>query len=164
MYFGPLKDKNDVLSKTHKRVNNMHKKTLATSLISAVIGCSISFFSHAELVLVVHPSNDATIDIKTAQRIFLGKESKFSNGKEALPINQAPESATRASFDTDTLGRSSTQVAAYWSKLVFTGKGIPPKEVANDAEVIAVVASNQDAVGYVDSASVTGAVKAISLN
>tara|TARA_R110002167_G_scaffold2771_1_gene13653 strand:- start:21 stop:236 length:216 start_codon:yes stop_codon:yes gene_type:complete len=64
----------------------MHKKTLATSLISAVIGCSISFFSSAELVLVVHPSNDATIDAKTAQRIFLGKENKFSTGKEALPI------------------------------------------------------------------------------
>tara|TARA_R110002167_G_scaffold253794_1_gene460088 strand:+ start:175 stop:285 length:111 start_codon:yes stop_codon:yes gene_type:complete len=36
--------------------------------------------------------------------------------------------------------------------------------VANDAEVIALVASNQDAVGYVDSASVTAAVKSISLN
>ncbi|MDP5041401.1 MAG: phosphate ABC transporter substrate-binding protein [Paraglaciecola sp.] len=142
----------------------MLKKTLTTTLISAVIGCSISFYSNAEVVLIVHPSNDASIDAKTAQRIFLGKENKFSNGKEALPINQVPESASRASFDTDTLGRSSTQVAAYWSKLVFTGKGIPPKEVNSDAEVIAIVSGNQDAVGYVDSASVTGAVKAISLN
>jgi ABC-type phosphate transport system substrate-binding protein len=142
----------------------MQKSTLTKTLFGAVIGCSMSFYCSAELVLVVHPSNDATLDAKAAQRIFLGKESKFSNGKEALPINQVPESASRSSFDTDTLGRSSTQVAAYWSNLVFTGKGIPPKEVANDAEVIAIVSSNQDAVGYVDSASVTGAVKAISLN
>lgn len=141
----------------------MHAHILRKGLIGALLGCSVSFIASAELVLVVHPSNDANLDVKTAQRIFLGKENKFSNGKEALPINQVPESASRASFDTDTLGRSSTQVAAYWSKLVFTGKGIPPKEVANDAEVIAIVASNQDAVGYVDSASVTGAVKVISL-
>jgi ABC-type phosphate transport system substrate-binding protein len=142
----------------------MHVKTLRIGLVSAFMGCSMSLVASAELVLVVHPSNDASIDVKAAQRIFLGKESKFSNGKEAIPINQAPDSPNRASFDTDTLGRSSTQIAAYWSKLVFTGKGIPPKEVGNDAEVIAIVAGNQDAVGYVDSASVTGAVKAISLN
>lgn len=142
----------------------MHTHKRSKGLISAVLACSMSFVASAELVLVVHPSNDASIDAKTAQRIFLGKENKFSNGKEAIPINQAPESPVRASFDTETLGRSSTQVAAYWSKLVFTGKGIPPKEVPNDAEVISVIASNQDAIGYVDSSSVTSAVKAITLN
>jgi ABC-type phosphate transport system substrate-binding protein len=142
----------------------MQKRTLSTMLISAVLGCSLPYFANAELVLVVHPSNDAAIDAKTAQRIFLGKENKFSNGKEALPINQVPDSASRATFDTTTLERSSSQVAAYWSKLVFTGKGIPPKEVNNDAEVIAIVADNQNAVGYVDSSAVTGAVKAIPLN
>ena len=125
---------------------------------------TMSFTASAELVLVVHPSNDAGIDVKSAQRIFLGKENKFSNGKEAIPINQAPDSPNRATFDTDALGRSSTQVAAYWSKLVFTGKGIPPKEVGNDSEVLAIVANNQNAIGYVDSASVTNAVKAIPLN
>lgn len=142
----------------------MHRKMYSKLILSTVISASLSFCSHAELVLIVHPSNDATLDLKSAQRIFLGKENKFSNGKEALPINQVPESSSRASFDSDTLGRSSTQVAAYWSKLVFTGKGIPPKEVGNDADVIAVVADNQNAIGYVDSSAVTAAVKAISLN
>ena len=74
----------------------MQKNTLAKYLIGTFIGCSISFFSVAEIVLVVHPSNDATLDAKTAQRIFLGKENKFSNGKEALPINQVPDSDSRA--------------------------------------------------------------------
>ena len=47
---------------------------------------------------------------------------------------------------------------------VWQGKGIPPKELDNDAAVLAIVADNPNAIGYVDSASVTGAVKAISLN
>ncbi|MCF2948754.1 phosphate ABC transporter substrate-binding protein [Paraglaciecola aquimarina] len=142
----------------------MHIKTFYKSVIATTLGCSIAFSSLAEVVLVVHPSNDAALDKKTVQRIFLGKSNKFSNGKEAIPINQVPSSATRGSFDSDTLGRSSSQVSAYWSKLVFTGKGIPPKEVDNDAAVIAVIADNQNAVGYVDSGAVTGAVKAIPLN
>ncbi|MGJ8679320.1 phosphate ABC transporter substrate-binding protein [Paraglaciecola sp.] len=142
----------------------MHTKTLYKSVIGIAIGCSIAFSSLAEIVVVVHPSNDAALDKKSVQRIFLGKSNKFSGGKEAIPINQVPSSSTRNSFDSDTLGRSSSQVSAYWSKLVFTGKGIPPKEVDNDAAVISVIADNQNAIGYVDSAAVTGAVKAIPLN
>lgn len=132
--------------------------TLAASLALA----STSLL--AEVVVIVHPSNSASIDAKSAQRIFLGKEKKFSTGKEAIPINQVTGSASRGAFDNDTLGRSSAQVSAYWSKLVFTGKGIPPKEVADDAAVIAIVSSNVDAIGYVDSGSVDASVKAISLN
>ena len=142
----------------------MHIKSFTKILTGIAVGCSISFFSLADVVVVVHPSNDAALSKKAVQRIFLGKEKKFSNGKEVLPINQTPSSSARDSFDTNTLGRSSTQIAAYWSKLVFTGKGIPPKELDNDAAVLAIVADNQNAIGYVDSASVSGAVKVISLN
>ena len=140
----------------------MHIKSFTKILTGIAVGCSISFFSLADVVVVVHPSNDAALSKKAVQRIFLGKEKKFSNGKEVLPINQTPSSNARDSFDTNTLGRSSTQIAAYWSKLVFTGKGIPPKELDNDAAVLAIVADNQNAIGYVDSASVSDAVKVIS--
>lgn len=126
--------------------------------------CLLVSVARAEVVVVVHPGNDAALDAKSIQRIFLGKEKKFSNGKEAIPINQEARTASRNSFDTDTLGRSSSQVSAYWSKLVFTGKGIPPKEVTDDAAVIELVSGNPDAIGYVDSSAVTGSVKAISLN
>jgi ABC-type phosphate transport system substrate-binding protein len=118
----------------------------------------------AEVVVVVHPCNDAALSKKAVQQIFLGKEKKFSDGKEVLPVNQAPSSVVRSAFDTDTLGRSSIQITAYWSKLVFTGKGIPPKELDNDAAVMAIVADNQNTIGYVDSASISDAVKVISLN
>ncbi|MBL4631748.1 MAG: phosphate ABC transporter substrate-binding protein [Paraglaciecola sp.] len=142
----------------------MNIKTFSKTLTGIALGCSISLFASAEVVLVVHPSNSADLNKSLVKRIFLGKEKKFSTGQEAIPINQAPNTASRSSFDTDTLGRSSTQVAAYWSKLVFTGKGIPPKEVNSDAEVITLVAGNQNAVGYVDSNAVNDSVKSISLN
>lgn len=142
----------------------MNIKTFSKTLTGIAVGCSISFFSLAEIVVVVHPSNSASLDKKSVQRIFLGKEKKFSDGKEVLPINQATTSAARGSFDSDTLERSSTQISAYWSKLVFTGKGIPPKELDDDAAVMAVVSANPNAIGYVDSASVSDAVKVISLN
>lgn len=117
----------------------------------------------ADVVMIVHPSNSSALDSKAVQRIFLGKEKKFSNGSSVNPINQA-DNTTRSDFDSNVLGRSSSQVAAYWSKLVFTGKGIPPKEMGGDAEVIAAVAADPAAIGYVDSAAVSADVKAIQLN
>ncbi|MDP5032954.1 phosphate ABC transporter substrate-binding protein [Paraglaciecola sp.] len=142
----------------------LKKQALIKAILSSSVFLSVSFSALSETVIIVNPNNDSVIDAKVAQRIFLGKEGKFSNGKEAIPVNQIADSPSRTDFDTTVLGRSSAQVSAYWSKLVFTGKGIPPKEVQNDAEVIALVADNQDAIGYVDSAAVTGNVKAIPLN
>lgn len=142
----------------------MKKRKLLRAGISTALCMMISNSLLAATVVIVHPDNAAVVGAKDVQRIFLGKEKKFSDGKETLPINQAEGSAVRDDFDTNVLGRSSAQVSAYWSKLVFTGKGIPPKEVPNDAEVVDIVANNKNAIGYVDESSVTGAVKAIPLN
>ena len=129
-----------------------------------VLLSGLSFQALAETVVVVHPSNSTEIDTKQIQRIFLGKEKKFSDGSETSPVNQVSDSSVRSNFDTSVLGRSSSQVSAYWSKLVFTGKGVPPKEVENDAAVIALVAKNPSAIGYVNSTSVDDSVKVISIN
>jgi ABC-type phosphate transport system substrate-binding protein len=136
----------------------MLKKFITIPLVLA-----FSCFASAELTVIVNPANDSALDSKTIQRIFLGKEKKFSNGTESLPVNQSADNSIRQNFDENVLGRSSSQVSAYWSKLVFTGKGIPPKEVMTDAEVIDLVSKNPSVIGYIDSASVTGAVKIINL-
>lgn len=141
----------------------MVHKFIRKSALGIVLGVIASIAS-ADVVVVVHPSNAAAINTTQIKRIFLGKEKKFSDGKEATPINSVASYSSRDQFDSNILGRSSAQVSAYWSKLVFTGKGIPPKEVENDAAVIAIVVNNQNAIGYVDSAAVTGDVKVIPLN
>ena len=117
----------------------------------------------AELTIIVNPANSNTLNSKQVQRIFLGKDKKFPDGSEVLPVNLVADSATRNSFDQDVLGRNSSQVSAYWSKLVFTGKGIPPKEVSTDAEVIDLVSKNPSVIAYVDSSSVNDSVKVIKL-
>jgi ABC-type phosphate transport system substrate-binding protein len=141
----------------------MKLKTFPT-LTGIAFGCAITFFSNAAVVVVVHPSNDANLDAKSIKRIYLGKENKFSSGKIILPVNQVQKSDVRGAFDEDILGRSSNQISAYWSKIIFTGKGVPPTELDNDAAVLAIVADNPNAIGYVNSASVSDAVKTISLN
>ena len=138
----------------------MLKKHLISGCIAVCLAlCSSSAL--AELVLVVHPSNADAIDSKTVKRIFLGKEKKFPSGSPVTPVNQVADSAVRGTFDDQVLGRSSAQVSAYWSKLVFSGKGNPPKEVGSDQEMIDLISKNPSFIGYVDSSNVTGDVKVV---
>ena len=124
----------------------------------------LSAASFAQVTVIVHPSNANALTSKDVQRIFLGKDKKFPDGSEIIAINLEPTSPTRTSFDESVLGRSTTQVAAFWSKLVFTGRGIPPKEVATDAEVLELIANNPSVIGYIDSSSVNDTVKVIAID
>jgi len=44
---------------------------------------------------------------------------------------------------------------------VFSGEGQPPKKIADDAEVMALVRANPNVIGYVDAAAVNGSVKVL---
>ncbi|MDF1642679.1 MAG: phosphate ABC transporter substrate-binding protein [Pseudomonadales bacterium] len=115
----------------------------------------------AEVSVIAHPSNGASLDAKSVSKIFLGKSKKFPGGGAAVPIDQAEGSAARDEFHTNVTNKKSSQLKSYWSRIVFTGKGQPPKEVASDAEVMALVAKNPSMIGYVNSSSVNGSVKVI---
>ncbi|NMH61207.1 phosphate ABC transporter substrate-binding protein [Alteromonas ponticola] len=141
----------------------MKKATILTSLFA---GTMISLASNAlaNVVVIVNPANSNAVDNDSVKRIFLGKEKKFPGGESATPINQKGDAASRNQFDEQVLERNSSQISAYWSKLVFTGKGTPPKEVTDDAAAIAAVAADPSAISYVSAGSVTDAVKVIPVN
>ena len=118
--------------------------------------------AQAEVAVVVHPSNAASLDQASLSRIFLGKMKSFPGGGQAVPLNQSEGNAATAEFNNKVLKKSASQLKAYWSKLVFTGKGTPPKALSSDSEVINLVSSNPNVIGYVDASAVTGAVKVVA--
>ena len=137
------------------------KKTIKQLLLSIPL-VLFAQFSLAEVSVIVNPSNADSISADDIKRIFLGKMKNFPSGAQVIAINQSASSDVRKSFDSEALGKSASQIKAYWSKLVFSGKGNPPKEVTNDQEVIALVKDNPSVIGYIDSSSVSGDVKVIA--
>ena len=136
-------------------------KFLKTKLCVTILGLA-SAFVQAEIAVVVHPSNASAIDSSAISRIFLGKMKSFDGGGQAVPITQEGSNAATDEFNSKVLNKSGSQLKSYWSKLVFTGKGTPPKVVANDAEVINLISTNPNLIGYIDAAAVTGSVKVIA--
>jgi len=135
-------------------------KKLSLLLLTVLSLLSVSCF--ADVVVIVHPSNTVEMNKKHISRIFLGKSKKFPGGQSAVPIANDESAAVTSDFNDKVLGRNASQLKAHWSRLVFTGKGTPPKEVGNDQDVIDLVSKNPNLIGYVDSANLTDGVKAVA--
>lgn len=116
----------------------------------------------ADIAVIVHPSNNASVDQAELNRLFLGRGSTFSDGSRATPMNLAEGLPARDSFDTKVLNRSSAQLKAYWSRLVFTGKGTPPAEHPNAAAMKAAVAADPSAIGYIAASDVDDSIKVVA--
>lgn len=116
----------------------------------------------AEVAVVVHPANNASVDQSELNRLFLGRGNSFSDGSRATPMNLAEGLPARDNFDSNVLNRSSAQLKAYWSRLVFTGKGTPPPEQPNAAAMKAAIAADPTAIGYVSSQDVDDTVKVVA--
>ncbi|WP_286235162.1 phosphate ABC transporter substrate-binding protein [Thalassotalea sediminis] len=134
-------------------------KAIQTCVILFI--CTISFTCFADVSVIVHPSNSSAITEDDISRMFLGKNKSFANGNSVDPVNAKYGNGAREEFEDKVLGKSKSQMKAYWSKLIFTGKGKPPKELSSDEDIIAFVASNPDAIGYVASDKVNDKVKVI---
>lgn len=136
--------------------------TLLKHSCSALLITIASSMSFAETSVIVSASNpNSTMDQATISRIFLGKAKSFPDGSQALPVDQDEGSKTREAFNSTVIGKSDSQLKSYWSRLIFTGKGTPPKQSGTDAEIKALVANNPNIIGYVDSAAVDGTVKVV---
>lgn len=134
-------------------------------ILSLFILLNIIFIhnSYASIAVIVHPSNNSQLDKTAIERLFMGRSHSFENGRSALPLNNAAGSSSRETFNQRVIGRTDAQINAYWSKLVFTGKGSPPRELSSDQEVLSAISGNMDAIGYIPSSLVTDAVRVVAV-
>lgn len=121
--------------------------------------------SSAEIVPVVSAKSEVGgLSTNQVMDIFLGKSSRFPNGELAVPIDQAEGSDIRDAFYMQFASKSAAQIKAYWSKIIFTGKGQPPREVSPSERVKRVVADNPHLIGYIERSEVDGNVKVVLLS
>jgi ABC-type phosphate transport system substrate-binding protein len=112
-------------------------------------------------VVAVVSSTSAVTTLSKAQvtDIFLGKISRFPNGTQAIPIDQAEGSTARNEFYATYAGKSPAQIKAHWAKIIFTGRGQPPKTLSTDSDIKKLIAANPQAIGYIERSAVDSSVQ-----
>lgn len=109
----------------------------------------------ADVVVVAGAASSASLTKEQVADVFLGKTPGLT------PVDQAESNPLREEFYTKVVGKSAAQAKSYWSKLAFTGKGTPPKEMASSAEVKKALAANPALVGYIEKSAVDASVKTL---
>lgn len=135
--------------------------TLARSVFCAA-SLMAAGWAQADTVVVVSAKCPASALTKEqSSDIFMGKATTFPGGGSATPLDQPESSPLRDEFYTKVTGKSAAQAKSYWSKLSFTGKGTPPKEGQNSADIKKQVADNPNLVSYIEKSAVDASVKVI---
>ena len=112
-------------------------------------------------VVVGAKSPAAALTAEQAAGLFLGKSDQVPGIGTVLLLDLPESNAAREHFYTKVAGKSGSQVKAAWSRLVFSGKATPPKELGSSAEVKKMVAANANAIGYIEKSAVDGSVKVL---
>lgn len=132
------------------------------SCVAAVLGL-MPVLASAEIAVIVNASYGAgSASPDDIAKVFLAKSSSLPGGGALVPVDQADGSGTRANFYKKVAGKDAAQMNAYWSKLIFTGQGQPPKAVGGDSDVVGLVSKNPNMIGYVNASAVGGGVKVIA--
>jgi ABC-type phosphate transport system substrate-binding protein len=107
----------------------------------------------ADVVVIVSAKSSASaMSADDIANIYLGKSTALK------PVDNT---SARGPFYTAVAGKDEAQVKAIWSKLVFTGKATPPKELGSSADVVKAVAADPGTIGYVEKGAVDASVKVV---
>ena len=107
-----------------------------------------------ELVVIVNPAAPA-INVEQVMDLYLGRGSGWT------PLDQVATSPIYIEFYKKAIGRDTAQIKAIWSKILFTGRGLPPKQLPNSEAIKQAVAANPNAVGYIEKSLVDASVKVV---
>jgi ABC-type phosphate transport system substrate-binding protein len=136
-------------------------RCLSAVLLGAVM---LPGVAAAELVVIVSSKSPVSaLRPEQVADIFLGQIASFPGGAEAVALDQNIGSPERDEFYSKVTSKTRPLVKAYWTKMIFTGRGQPPKEIGNSAAVRKMVADNPTLIGYIDKSALDASVKTVLL-
>ncbi len=140
------------------------RKILGVALMgsASVMLVSTANSVQAGVAVVVNAGSAAApISDQQAANIFLGKSNTLPDGTKVVPVDQEEGEAPRDEFYQKVVKKDASQLNAYWSRLIFTGKGQPPKAVLDDDEVLELIATDKAVIGYISTDAVDDSVKVL---
>jgi len=121
---------------------------------------SVNLYANSLIVIVSKDSNINDISKKELSKIFLSKTKKLPNGEKSSII-EIYDKNIQSIFYQKICNKNSTQLRRYWTKMIFTGKGQPPKKMKSYKEIIEYVSKNQNAISYIPAEYITSKIQTI---
>jgi len=91
--------------------------------------------------------------------LFLSKTNKVHNIN--IKVVELSENGEKDKFYKQISGKSKSQLRSYWTRLIFTGKARPPKQVNNMQELLKEMKKSEVIVTYLPKNKVTKQMKIV---
>ena len=115
------------------------------------------------IVVIVNKANPASsLAASELRPIFQTTKTSWGTGSDATPFNLPHGNGLRAEFDQAVLGLDPERVARYWQDRKIRGGARAPKQLPSTSAVLAAVAANPGAIGYLNASETNGTVKVVA--
>jgi hypothetical protein len=116
----------------------------------------------ADLVVVVNARTGVAVMTRNEiVNIFFGRNRQFFNGVEAQPVDLVDANPDRARFYSALVGKELSDINAYWSRQVFSGRMQPPPRVNSVDEVLRWVSTHPGGIGFVELSKADARVRVV---
>jgi ABC-type phosphate transport system substrate-binding protein len=121
---------------------------------------SISLNANSLIVIVSKDSNIKNISKKELSKIFLSKTKRLPNGEKSIVLEHTSKT-NQSEFYKLVCNKNEKQLKKYWTKMIFTGRGQPPKKIKSLEKLIELVQNNKYAISYIPSKYMNSNLKII---
>jgi hypothetical protein len=126
----------------------------ALRLLIALIAIALTGTAAAEIVVVTRAHGAIeSLTREEAEQLYLGRLSALRDGTP-VKLLDLPSGPIRNAFYTALIGKNAAQTRAYWSRMVFTGRARPPREVLDVGQMREQLRSDPVFIGYLPAAEV----------
>ena len=133
-------------------------------LAAILLACCAAMAQADDLVVIVSARSPvAALRPDQVAAIFLGQAPRFPDGAVATALDQPIGSPERDGFYLRVAGKTPALLKAHWSKMVFTGRGQPPRELPGSAAVRKAVAEDPGLIGYIEREALDPSVRQVLL-
>ena len=136
-------------------------KLIKASALSVALLLSSTATVFADIAVVVNLENKSDLDVVMVRKIFLGKLKSFPNGNAVATFDLPDANPARAEFNKTILRKSESRLNSYWARMLFSSKAKPPTLLNSADDVKAAVASNINAIAYLNEDDVDASVRVL---
>lgn len=121
---------------------------------------SFNIYANSLVVIVSKDSSIQDITKKELSKTFLAKTKRLPSGEKSMVV-ESTNKRLQAKFYKTICNKNEKQLRKYWTKMIFTGRGQPPKKIKSIPELISFVKNNKNAISYIPFEDINNDVKVI---
>jgi ABC-type phosphate transport system substrate-binding protein len=119
--------------------------------------------AQAQVVVIANPSvKSSDVSKSDLREVFTGAASSLKDGSHVTPV-LLKAGAANEEFLSAYVGKNDSAFRAGWRSLVFSGQASMPKSLESESAVVAYVAHNAGAIGYIGKGTPHEGVKVLAV-